>query len=762
VERRLSLAGEVQWCAASAATVRSRIARAILGLPASDKALGSITLHPHQLSAIARLEIAIDRFNGALLCDDVGMGKTFVAIAVARGFAHRLIVAPAALISMWRAALAATQIDAELVTFESLSRADSTRLGKIDRPATHDLVIVDEAHHVRNPRTNRYFALESLVRGAKVLLLSATPIHNHRDDLVALLSLFLGSRARAMTTAELASCVVRREQQQLAGSVQIPKVLPVDFHPVSDDPALVDQLMNLPPPVPLRDGGLAGALIGRGLIHQWASSEAALREALRRRVAKAAALCASLEAGTYPTTKELESWTYGEGALQLGFAELLSAPTMEHDELLIAIQAHLKGLELLLSRFSSTATVDSQRAQIIAHIQQRQPESTIVAFAQYAETVSMLFRRLAPKGRIAMLTSHGARVAGGPLTRKEAIDRFAPLATGSRNPSAAEAIDLLLTTDLLSEGVNLQDADTVIHLDIPWTAARMEQRVGRVARLGSPHTEVRVHAIHPPWSAQLVLGSESLIQRKWNVAKSTVGTSTPDPSFKPGFTLAVSTVDPKMESASAKTERLRAILENWITAEMSTDGYGIDDGSDCLTVSTVITSCPGFVAAVAVDGVSQLVVCEGDRVSTEMTAQIDACGNAGGGEITTIPADVDHAAEVIYRWFENGKASAAAGLNVSNASHRRAIIARIDATIETAPPHLRTARSTVAARARHVATASQCAAIERELESLLASGLPEDEWLHAIACLETNAGQVKKSPTGPLRIHAMLLLRNQD
>ena len=42
------------------------------------------------------------------------------------------------------------------------------------------------------------------------------------------------------------------------------------------------------------DGGLGGALIGRGLVHQWASSEAALREAIRRRVARAAALCASL------------------------------------------------------------------------------------------------------------------------------------------------------------------------------------------------------------------------------------------------------------------------------------------------------------------------------------------------------------------------------------------------------------------------------------------------------------------------------------
>src|SRR5438270_13987036 len=135
----------------------------------------------------------------------------------------------------------------------------------------------------------------------------------------------------------------------------------------------------------------------------------------------------------------------------------------------------------------------------------------------------MVFRRLVPAGRVAMLTSHGARVAGGSLARREAIHRFAPQASGVRQPSAADDVDLLLTTDLLSEGVNLQDANVVIHLDIPWTVARMEQRVGRVARLGSLHGEVTVHALRPPRSADEVLRGESIVQRKWRLAKESVG-----------------------------------------------------------------------------------------------------------------------------------------------------------------------------------------------------------------------------------------------
>jgi hypothetical protein len=178
-----------------------------------------------------------------------------------------------------------------------------------------------------------------------VLLLSATPIHNRRADLVALLSLFLGSRARSMTSAELGLCIVRREHAQLEGTLTIPAIAPAKHHHLSDSARVVDELMNLPPPLPVRDGGLGGVLIGRGLVHQWASSEAALREAVNRRIARATALSASLEGGTYPTARELETWTYGEGALQLGFPELLSAPILGHTELLEAVREHLKPCE---------------------------------------------------------------------------------------------------------------------------------------------------------------------------------------------------------------------------------------------------------------------------------------------------------------------------------------------------------------------------------------------------------------------------------
>jgi hypothetical protein len=92
---------------------------------------------------------------------------------------------------------------------------------------------------------------------------------------------------------------------------------------------------------------------------------------------------------------------------------------------------------------------------------------------------------------------------------------------------------------------------------------------------------------------------------------------------------------------------------------------------------------------------------------------------------------------------------------------RKEITKRIDSAIQRSPPHMRAGRSAVAARARRVATTQQCASIELELASLLKSDLPTDEWLNAIAALES--ASINLSHTGhrskPPKIQALLLLR---
>jgi hypothetical protein len=567
----------------------------------------------------------------------------------------------------------------------------------------------------------------------------------------ALLSLFLGSRACALTKSELSRCVVRREHGALLDEIAIPTILPTEHREISDDPLIVQQLMDLPPPLPVRDGGLPGALIGRGLVHQWASSEAALREAMRRRIAKAAALTASLESGSYPTARELETWIYGDGSLQLGFPEILSSPTEDAGVLLESVRSHADALRAFHERHRTETTLDGERADILDEIRHSHPSAKIVAFAQYAETVSMLFRRVSGSGGVAMLAAQGGLVAGGKLTRREALARFAPLASREQSPPLAERIDLLLTTDLLSEGVNLQDAQIVVHLDVPWTAARMEQRVGRAARMGSLHRCVHVYVLRPPASAAAVLGSELTVQRKWSVAKRAIGTRVARPF---GHRTRATECSESGTSIPEKAERLRAILEAWRGPMASSE----------VSVASVEAQHGGFVAAASINGKPILIAGMGDELSSDVDSLIAACLLCEGKEVEADLIEYQAAIAQIQNWVERQCASEVAGVAPSSPVRRKRLLNRIDSIIESAPPHLRASRSALALRARKVAAAQHGVSVERELDSLARSALPHDEWLDAIVALqsaETRAPEMRPQMQS-LTIHALVMIRQRN
>jgi hypothetical protein len=164
----------------------------------------------------------------------------------------------------------------------------------------------------------------------------------------------------------------------------------------------------------------------------------------------------------------------------------------------------------------------------------------------------------------------------------------------------------------------------------------------------------------------------------------------------------------------------------------------------------------GFLAAISCGGVDQLLVGEAERVTTDIARQIAACVEAEGTEQSTDPAEVEQALYRITAWFESARASATAGVATSSATNRRRIVERIDLLIEEAPPHRRAALLPIAARARQLAVAPQCAAVERELESLLESELPAKEWLAAVAHLDGRQA-IDKSLDQDLVIHAILI-----
>ena len=127
----------------SEATARLREARARVAAACSalavDAELGEITLRDDQRRIAGRVIAAMARDGGCLLADDVGQGKTFVALRVARGWNRPLVLAPAALRSTWQDAMRRARVECGLASHESLSRGRAPGVEP-------DGIVVDESH----------------------------------------------------------------------------------------------------------------------------------------------------------------------------------------------------------------------------------------------------------------------------------------------------------------------------------------------------------------------------------------------------------------------------------------------------------------------------------------------------------------------------------------------------------------------------------------------------------------------------------------
>ena len=718
---------------ADLSVVRARIAAHQGGDLPPDARLGDIVLRDHQREAAARLRRAIDRFGGALLADEVGLGKTYTALAVMHRERALLIVAPASLIPMWRDALDRSRVGAEIMSFETLSRRAPARRTQ------WDAVIIDEAHHARNPATRRYAHLASLTRASRVLLLSATPVHNATRDLDAVLSLFLGSRAERLTATEIAACVVRRTRHDVRGIGLPGRASPV-WCDVEGSPDVLQALLDVPPPCPPRDGGGAGSLVTLSLVRAWASSEAALRAALRRRVSRAQSLADALRAGRYPSRAELRAWVVGDDATQLAFPELLSDPMSEDaSELLQSAHAHATGARRALAVLSaSDGAMDEQRCRILRDIRSRHPGERIVVFSQFADTVREVFARLRSDGGVASVTAGGALVAGGPLTRPQVLSRFAPVASSSRVPSPAESIEVLIATDLLSEGLNLQDAAVVVHLDLPWTTARLTQRLGRIWRIGSQHPRVHEYAIAPPAAADKLLRVVQLLTRKAGAAWSAIG--------EPFLPLVASRAQPDAALApldrAQAAEALHTLLRSWLDSSVehrrpTDEGDGEVRADATIVVAGVRAAIDGWIAAVEVDGEPRLVAARtAGETTTDPGTVLEIARLAEGPGCPAAPSRVERVIRELDAYLDASRAAADAGVAGVGSRARAIASSRIAALAAAAPPHRRAAVSQLAVAARSSVAASRSAGAERLLAALVAPRVGDDGSNAAEAWLE--------------------------
>jgi len=167
--------------------------------------------------------------------------------------------------------------------------------------------------------------------------------------------------------------------------------------------------------------------------------------------------------------------------------------------------ARLRGL---LTR----AAIADPKADALERLLAERAAKTIV-FTDAQPTARYLMQRLRFARRAAVF-GHAGRFASGDASRADVLRAFAPRAQGGPQPAAAVETDLLIATDLLSEGLNLQDAERVVHYDLPWSPARLAQRVGRIDRLGSVHASISTVTFLPPPTLARALALEERLARK--------------------------------------------------------------------------------------------------------------------------------------------------------------------------------------------------------------------------------------------------------
>jgi ERCC4-related helicase len=134
---------------------------------------------------------------------------------------------------------------------------------------------------------------------------------------------------------------------------------------------------------------------------------------------------------------------------------------------------------------------------------------------------------------------HGASGGVDQDRRTRMISEFAPeTAAGSLKadgtPVSPDNFDLLFTTDVLSEGVNLQQAGRIINYDLPWNPMRIVQRHGRVDRIGSKHDTVQMGLFFPTAHLDELLRLEETLERKLAQAEAAVGAGVVLPGRSPG------------------------------------------------------------------------------------------------------------------------------------------------------------------------------------------------------------------------------------
>lgn len=523
----------------------------------------------------------LGRYGGVFLADVVGLGKTFIAMALLAHLArrtpseHAVVIAPPSVLPSWREL--ASEFKVELVTV-SLGKLDD-----LEQYSDRTVLVVDESHNFRNKGTQRHEALETWLRPTrsepsrrKVILLSATPQNNAPTDIENQINLFpdnyaklpyrgesLGAFLREVTAGRasmvelLQHVVVRRTRRYIKAEYPDAKIRarvspglyvdrPLQFPKrVSGDAQCLryaidrtygpDFFLELLTAIetmryPLQgigkyvradrandtrlsrhkhSGTSLRGLFRVLLLKRLESSTHALTLTIGRLYRRLEVAAQCVRQGKPLDTPGVDPWgdegdEAGEGANRGLSLDLFDVEALQRD-----LELDLGTVRNLQSKLEHLQSKDDEkRLRLEEYLRLRPPitHRTLI-FTQFADTANYLGKTLGTRfGRTEVVT-------GGTSGIMSKARRFAPKAN-RRDIPPDQQIDLLISTDVLSEGVNLQDADTLINFDLHWNPLRLIQRAGRIDRISSEKEEIHIASFLPQRELEASLRLEEVLRKR--------------------------------------------------------------------------------------------------------------------------------------------------------------------------------------------------------------------------------------------------------
>jgi superfamily II DNA or RNA helicase/HKD family nuclease len=580
--------------------------------------------------------------GGAFLCDGVGLGKTFVGLMlIERLILHEgkrvVLFAPKAAkeavwephLREWLPHIGGVSGGADFSNLAVFSHTDLNRKGDFPerfRRITElaDVVLIDEAHHFRNPgregedqdddNRSRYYrlfdVLDGSVRPKTLFMLTATPINNRLSDFRHMTELFsrrdeayfartLGvNNLRAhfnnmekalrkrmggdvdvgenivevqetLTGDEIFRHLVVQRSRAYARESQIRENRTAAAFPERKAPIVAEYsirqtygrlldllekaferkspLFSLPIYYPLayykgddksidpfeenRQKQVVG-LIRTMFLKRFESSVAAFELSCDRLMRKLLAFLEvhsetdaekkrldrwkhqNAEVINYVVHRQLELWQEGdaedpdEDIVPEELLESAARGKLSRDqyEVVEMIQETFLDLDQIVSFLEEAKKFESRHddklKKLIRLLKSKELETEkILIFTEFADTARYLFRQLTEAG-IAGIAQVDSATKGN---RRDILQRFSPYYNGTNSAKlheqGKEEIRVLVSTDVLSEGLNLQDASRMINYDIHWNPVRLMQRIGRVDRRMNPAIEEALVRDHPEVAA---------------------------------------------------------------------------------------------------------------------------------------------------------------------------------------------------------------------------------------------------------------------